>query len=268
LEDLIRRDGPRGERGAGDGTAGEGGVTPPTPPVFPERDGVTLASPPGVTDESRSGVTPASPNIESDQEEPDHQEAKAETLSRHIPSELLSVPDVSASCDSDLSVLYDPSSTVEVGFKGYVYNLDRDDMPAKANQPISGAGEGSDQEVGILAEADLWQAAQVRLRLSLSADDFNSVVRYAALLAYDPTAGRAVVALPNAFLCKQVDTRLAFPIATALSQISGSPVQVQAIVQPVGRRTTKLHPPVLRQAPRAPLRRPAPGQRSIPGRSS
>jgi hypothetical protein len=76
LEDLIRRDGPRGERSAVADPAGEGGVTSASPPAFSERDGVTAASPPGVTEESRPRVTPPSPNKESDHEEPDHEKQR------------------------------------------------------------------------------------------------------------------------------------------------------------------------------------------------
>jgi chromosomal replication initiation ATPase DnaA len=108
----------------------------------------------------------------------------------------------------------------------------------------------------------------VRLRLSLSTEDFNSVVRYAALLAYDPAAGRAVLALPNAFLCKQVTTRLAFPIATTLSQITGRPVQVHAIVQPAGKQAAGASSAPMRPSPRSALRQSVTGQRRVFGRSN
>jgi hypothetical protein len=76
LEDLIRRDGPRGKRGDVADPVGDEGATSASPPAFSEGDGVTKASPSGVTAESRPRVTSPSPNKESDHEEPDHEKQR------------------------------------------------------------------------------------------------------------------------------------------------------------------------------------------------
>ena len=267
LEDLIRRDGPRGERGAVADSVGEGGVTSASPPAFSEGGGVTKASPPGVTEESRPRVTPPSLNKESDHEEPDHEEATRETGSRHIPSEQPTGWLLELGVDSPLQVSASSVLVEEGSLKGYVHKQEENDTSPNANQPTDRAGESADAALSKLAETSLWQEAQVRLRLSLSAEDFNGVVRYASLLAYDGAAGTAVLGLPNAFLCRQITIRLAVPIAAVLSQISGRPVQVHAVVQPAGREAARPRTPATQQPPHAALLRPANDRRTATGRS-
>jgi hypothetical protein len=206
-------------------------------------------------------VTPTSPNIESDQQEPAHEEAEPKTHSRHIPLDNLTSSQSFLACVSELGVSGFSSLVEVVDLKGYVHKMNSNNKPQEG-------GDVADSLRGTMPETNLWQAAQVRLRLSLSTEDFNSVVRYAALLAYDPAAGRAVLALPNAFLCKQVTTRLAFPIATALSQITGRPVQVHATVQTVGKEAIGPPSPPMRPYPRSARRQSVRGQRPAFGRSN
>ncbi len=246
LEYFIRRDGPRGERHDLTGRVGEGGVTPTSPHWDSEGDGVTPASPPGVTDESRPRVTPASPNKEAVGKEADHEESSQVNPIIHIP-------------------IRESSSLVEEGnLKGYVQRSSKNDPPPNTSQPGNKAEETAE---GLTIAPPLWPEVQLRLRLSLPAEDISGVVRYASLLAYDPTAGTAVVGLPNAHLCQQVTNRLASAIATALSQVSGRSVQVKAVVQPAGRAAAGVHTSVL-PPPSTLIARSSTGRRPMSGRST
>jgi hypothetical protein len=244
LEEFIRRDGPRGDRQDVVEQAGEGRVTAASPPLSSEGDGVTMASPPGVTSESRPRVTSPSPNKEADHEETDHQEASPHVFRRHIPE---GGSTCANGCGSDLSQSFVcPSSSLfgEESLKGYVYTSSSGDIIHEVKQSSHKEEGTADPASNTSSDVhQLWQAAQVRLRLSLPAEDFNKVVRYASLLTYDPVAGIAVVGLPNTYLCKQVTTRLVFPIATALGQVSGRPVQVRAAVHPAGKQLAGQQPP-------------------------
>jgi hypothetical protein len=212
-------------------------------------------------------VTPPSPNKESDHEEPDHEEATRETGSRHIPPEQPTGRLLELGVDSLVQVSASSVLVGEGSLKGYVHKQEENDTSPNANQPTDRGGESADAALSKIAETSLWQAAQVRLRLILSAEDFNGVVRYAALLAYDAAAGTAVLCLPNAFLCRQITTRLANPIAAVLSQISGRPVQVHAVVQPAGKEAARPRTPATQQPPQAALLRPANDRRTATGRS-
>ncbi len=68
------------------------------------------------------------------------------------------------------------------------------------------------------------------LKRAVSLYDPLGTLYYATLGAYDPQAGIAVLRLPNAHVCRQVQGRLAAAITTALTQVAGTPIVMQATV--------------------------------------
>lgn len=109
----------------------------------------------------------------------------------------------------------------------YLVAESRDGTPPDPTDPIAIAQEAAESERR--RELDqLWSTALISLRLVCSDDDYKKALRYAQLIALDPTTGRAVLRLPNEGQCQHV-RRLAGVIGASLSQVCGAAITIQAI---------------------------------------